>query len=77
MELTFPVTKIRPKSDLKDKMGHFSLEPTLHRIFVEIEFLDMNNEIKFITEAIVDTGAPFSLFSNEIQIGRASCRERV
>jgi len=66
MELVFPVTKIRPKSDLIDKMIQFNIEPFLHRIFVEVEFLDANQEVRFITEAIIDTGAPFSLFSKEI-----------
>lgn len=66
MELIFPITKIQPQKSLKDKMVQLHLDPFLHRIIVNVEFLNQAKQVIFITEAILDTGAPFSLFSSEI-----------
>lgn len=61
MELRFPITKVIPKKDLQQKLSNLELDPTVDRIFVGFDILDDKNEIILSSNAIFDTGAPFSL----------------
>ena len=62
MILKFPVKKITPRTDLKRKLGILGFSPAIHRIIVDLNFLDEENKIIICTQALFDTGAPFSLF---------------
>lgn len=66
MELIFPIKRLAPRRDFSDKIENLGLEPSLPRIFVDIEILDDDQNVVFSTDAIFDTGAPFSLFSKSI-----------
>jgi len=54
--------EIIPKLDLKSKLIQLNKSPTIERIIIVIEILDLDDNVLPETKAIVDTGAIFSLF---------------
>jgi len=62
IQLKVPMKEIIPKLDLKSKLIQLNKSPTIERIIIVIEILDLDDNVLPETKAIVDTGAIFSLF---------------
>jgi len=61
MEFHFPLKKIPLTTDLNQKLEKLGFSPTFHRAVVDIILCDINSDEVLSTQAIFDTGAPFSM----------------
>ena len=62
MILKFPEKRITPRTDLYHILTALGFSPVIHRVIVDLDFLDDNQNILISTQALFDTGAPVSLF---------------
>ncbi|MHA1264261.1 MAG: hypothetical protein ACTSRS_03420 [Candidatus Helarchaeota archaeon] len=61
MEFHFPIRKIPLRTDLRRKLEYLGFSPTIHRAIIDIILYDTRGNEVLSTQAIFDTGAPFSI----------------
>ena len=66
MILHFPIQRIKAKSSLAQKLESLEIDPFLHRIFAKISFIRPDTSRSTPIRAIIDTGAVFSLFPENL-----------